>query len=172
MVIINQAFARKYFPGENPIGKHIKPGLGDGITEDVMREIVGVVGDVKRKGITAEMPAQYYLPLKQAIILDRHASSFAREAIRSAWSARCAPQLDQIDSNIPLYRVSTLDDYLSLSAAQPRFQTVLITFFAVMALLLSAVGLVCGAVVHGGAAHAGDRIAPGAGRAAGRACWG
>jgi ABC-type antimicrobial peptide transport system permease subunit len=49
--------------------------------------------------------------------------------------------LAQIDSNIPLYRVSTLDDYVSLAGSQPRFQTVLITFFAAMALLLSAIGL-------------------------------
>jgi putative ABC transport system permease protein len=49
--------------------------------------------------------------------------------------------LAQMDSNVPLYRISTIDDYISLSAAQPRFQTVLITFFAVMALLLAAVGL-------------------------------
>ena len=58
VVIVNQAFARKYFPGENPVGKRMKPGLGDGVPNKPMREIVGVVGDVKRKGITAEMPAQ------------------------------------------------------------------------------------------------------------------
>jgi ABC-type antimicrobial peptide transport system permease subunit len=49
--------------------------------------------------------------------------------------------LAQVDSSVPLFHISTLDDYVSLSAAQPRFQTVLITFFAAMALLLSAIGL-------------------------------
>ena len=140
VVIINQAFARKYFPGENPVGKRMKPGLGDGITNEPMREIVGVVGDVKRKGITAEMPEQYYLPFKQAIILDPTVVlRTARDPLSLIGPLRA--ELAQVDSNIPLFDIRTLDDYVSLSAAQPRFQTVLITFFAAMALLLSAIGL-------------------------------
>jgi putative ABC transport system permease protein len=141
VVIVNQAFARKYFPGENPVGKRIKPGLGDDVTPDTAwREIVGVVGDVKRKGITAAMPAQFYLPFKQAIIFSPPV------IIRTAGDplslvGPLRDQLGQLDSNVPLYRISTLDDYVALSAAHPRFQTVLITFFAALALLLSAVGL-------------------------------
>ena len=140
VTVINQAFARKYFPNENPIGKHIQPGLGDGITNHPPRGIIGVVGDVKRKGLTAEMPAQFYLPLKQALIMDP--SIIIRtdgDPVSLAGPLRA--QLDQVDSNIPLYRVRTMDDYFSTSASQPRFQTVLITSFAVIALLLAAVGL-------------------------------
>jgi len=140
VVIVNQAFARKYFPGENPIGKRIKPELSDDITKEEMREIVGVVGDVKRRGITAEMPAQIYLPFKQCIIFSPPV------IIRTAGDplAMISPlrdQLAQLDSNIPLYEVRTLEDYISLAAAEPRFQTMLITSFAVLALLLSAIGL-------------------------------
>ncbi|HKD86071.1 MAG TPA: ABC transporter permease [Terriglobales bacterium] len=140
VVVVNQAFARKYFPGENPIGKRIKPGLGDDITNEVPREIVGVVADVKRRGLTSQMPAQYYLPYKQAIIFSPPIIiRTAGDPLTMVGPLR--DQLAQVDSNIPLYRVSTVDDYISLSAAQPRFQTVLLTFFAVIALLLSAVGL-------------------------------
>ena len=140
VVVVNQAFARKYFPGENPIGKRIKPGLGDGVTEEPMREIVGVVGDVKRNGITTEMPAQYYLPFKQAIIFSLPIIiRTAGDPLSVVGPLRA--ELSQLDSNIPLYRISTVEDYLSLSAAQPRFQTMLIAFFAAIALLLSAVGL-------------------------------
>ena len=49
--------------------------------------------------------------------------------------------VSQMDNNVPLYRINTIDDYISVAASQPRFQTVLITFFAIMALLLAAVGL-------------------------------
>ena len=140
VVIIDQAFANKYFPGENPIGKHITPGLGDGITDNVPREIIGVVGSVKRKGLTAEKPAQFYLPLNQAIILSP-AIVIRTSGDPSTMLGPLRTVLAQMDGNVPLYRVSTVDDFVSLSAAQPRFQTVLITFFAVMALLLAAVGL-------------------------------
>ncbi len=140
VVIVNQAFARKYFPGEDPIGKRIKPGLSDDVTKEVMRQIVGVVGDIKRNDITAEMPAQFFLPFKQAII-------FAPPVvIRTSGDpvslvAPLREAVAQIDRNVPLYRVSTVDDYISLSASQPRFQTILISLFAGLALLLSAIGL-------------------------------
>ncbi len=140
VAVVNQAFVRKYFPHENPIGKHIQPGLGDGITNHPPREIIGVVGDVKRKGLTVQMPAQFYLPLKQALILDP-SIIIRTDGDPLSLVGPLRAQLDQVDSNIPLYRVRTMDAYFSLSASQPRFQTVLITSFAVIALLLAAVGL-------------------------------
>jgi len=140
VTIVNQAFARKYFPGENPIGKRIKPGLGDDITNDVPREIVGVVGDVKSRGLTAQVKPIYYLPYKQAIILSPPLILRAQGNPLSLIGA-VRDQLAQLDSSIPLYRVTTVEDYVSMSAAQPRFQTVLITCFAAIALLLAAVGL-------------------------------
>jgi putative ABC transport system permease protein len=140
VLIVNQAFARKYFPGESAIGKRIKPDLNDDVTPEGFREIVGVVGDVKFRRITAAMPAQYYLPFKQAIILSPPIIiRTSGDPLNMVGPLR--DQLARLDKNIPLYRISTLGDYISISAAQPRFQTVLLTFFAVIALLLSAVGL-------------------------------
>jgi predicted permease len=140
VVIINQAFARKYFPGENPLGKHLRTGLSDGVTPASMREIVGVVGDVKRQGLTAGIDPQYYLPYAQAAV------TTPLIAIRTAGDplAILGPLRSQValmDRNVPLYRISTLADAVSSTAAGPRFQTMLITSFAVLALLLSAVGL-------------------------------
>ena len=140
VVVVNQAFARKYFPGENPIGKRIKPGLSDDITKEQMRQIVGVVGDAKRRGITKEMPAQIYMPFQQAIIFSPPL------IIRTAGDSQSLvgplrAELAQLDHDVPLYHIRTMEDYVSLSAASPRFQTMLITSFAVLALLLSAVGL-------------------------------
>ena len=140
VIIINQAFARKYFPGENPIGKHIRADLGDGITEHPMREVVGVVGDVKRKGITTEAPAQYYLPYAQCVITSPTVEiRTVGDPVSIIGPLRAL--LAQMDSAVPLFRVRTLEDYVSQSTAQPRFQTLLIGFFAAMALLLSAIGL-------------------------------
>jgi putative ABC transport system permease protein len=140
VTIVDEAFAKKYFPGENPIGRHIKPGLGDGVTDSPDREIIGVVGSVKRKGLTSEIVEQFYLPQKQAIIVSP-AIVLRTTGDPMSLLGPLRAELGQMDNNIPLYRINTLEDFVSLSASQPRFQTVLITFFAVMALLLSAIGL-------------------------------
>jgi hypothetical protein len=53
-IIVNQAFARKYFPHDDPIGQHIQVGVGDDLFDHPVREVVGVIGDIKRKGLTAD----------------------------------------------------------------------------------------------------------------------
>ena len=65
VVIVDQSFANKFFPGENPIGKHIKPGISDGVHPEAMREIIAVVGDVKQNSLTKDARPTYYLPLAQ-----------------------------------------------------------------------------------------------------------
>lgn len=140
VIIINQAFARKYFPGENPIGKHVRAELGDDVYEHPMREVVGVVGDTRQRNLTADAPPTYYLPYAQALITNPYLT------IRSsgdpvALSDAIRRIVSEMDSTVPVYQVSTLEDYVSKSAAQPRFQTWLLGCFAGVALLLSAIGL-------------------------------
>jgi putative ABC transport system permease protein len=140
VIIINDKFARKYFPGENPIGKRIQPGLGDGTVKSSMREVVGVVGDVKAFGLTANVVPQYYLPWEQAAITS------PALAIRSAQDptaliASVRAVVWDMDRQIPLYRARTLEEAFARSAANPRFQTLLLTSFAAMALLLCGIGL-------------------------------
>jgi predicted permease len=140
VIVINQAFARKYFPGENPIGKHIQPGLGDDVIEHPMREVIGVVGNIKRKGLTADADPEYFLPYSQAMITNPYLTirtsgdpATVENALRGAVQA--------MDKSVPVYQVSTLEDYVSKSVAQPRFQTLLLSCFAAIALMLSAIGL-------------------------------
>jgi predicted permease len=140
VVIVNEAFARKFFPGENPIGKRLTPGLGDGVVKHPVRQIIGLAGSVKRQQLTGELDPQYYLPYAQALItsptlLIRTAGDPAR------LTAALREQLAQADRDIPLFRVASMDELVSKAAAQPRFQTMLLTAFAVLALLLSALGL-------------------------------
>jgi predicted permease len=140
VIIVNERFARKYFPGQNPIGKHIKPGLGDGITPKAMHEVVAVVGNVKRRSLTAEAEPIYYVPYAQTMVTS------PALAIRTAGdpTSLIGPLRAAIaneDKDIPLYGVETLEEAASKAAAQPRFQTLLLGCFAGMALLLSAIGL-------------------------------
>jgi predicted permease len=141
VVIVTQKFASRYFPNEDPIGKHISPGMSDGVTKgDPMREIVGVVGDVKLQGLTADYEPEYYLPYGQAVI---GALSLCVRTTGDSSSVigQIREAVSSMDSTAPVYDVRALDSNVSRSAAQARFQAVLLTSFAAMALLLFAVGL-------------------------------
>jgi predicted permease len=140
VIIINQAFARKYFPGENPIGKHIQADLGDDVIEHPMREVIGVVGDIKRKGLTADADPQYFLPYSQAMITNPFLAIRTGGDPASVENALRAT-VQEMDKSVPVYQVSTLEDYISKSVARPRFQALLLSCFAAIALMLSAIGL-------------------------------
>lgn len=140
VAIVSESFARKYFPGEDVLGKHITPGLDDGVHGKGPREIVGIVGDVKEHSLTTDAPPMFYLPFAQATVTSPYL------VVRTAGDptriiAPLRAQVSSIDHRVPLYRVHTLDDMVSDAASQPRFQMVLLTSFAIMALLLAAVGL-------------------------------
>ena len=140
VAIINQAFAKKYFAGVDPVGKHMTADLGDGTLNSPVREIVGVVGNIKRQGLTAESDPEYFLPWSQAVVTTPYLcirTAGDPEDLQKAVSAKIA----QIDPSVPMYQAHDLDFYIAQSAAQPRFQTLLVTSFAAMALLLAAIGL-------------------------------
>lgn len=139
-IIVNQAFAKKYFPGENPLGQHIQVRMGDNVFNQPVREVVGVVGNTRMKGLTAGATPEYYLPYAQAVVTNPYLvirSSGEPLALQDA--VRRAVR--QMDPGVPVYAVSTLDDYVAKSASQPRFQAFLLSSFAAMALALAAIGL-------------------------------
>lgn len=140
VMIVNQAFARKYFPQENPLGKHIQASLGDGVVNHPMREVVGVVGDIKRRGLTDSAEPQYYLPYSQAMITNPFLTVRA-SGDPAALEGVLRAAVREADKSVPVYQVVPLEDYVAKSAAIPRFQTLLLTCFAGIALLLAAIGL-------------------------------
>ena len=140
VVIINESLARQFFPGENPIGKHIKPGVGAGSIEPQMREIIGVVGNVKFEDLSTEWSPESYVPFSQisfgsltlVVRTSQDPHSLAKpiaETVRS------------LDKDIPAYAPRTIEEYLSGTIAAPRFNTFLLGIFAALAMLLTAVGL-------------------------------
>ena len=135
-ILINQAFARKYFTAQNPLGKYIQLRVPD----DPIREIVGVVGDVRQGGLTTSLDPQLYLPYAQAVITDPYlAIRTAGDPLALQGALRAAVR--DLDKSAPVYQVSTLEDYISKSVAQPRFQTFLFACFAGIALILATIGL-------------------------------
>jgi putative ABC transport system permease protein len=139
VVIVNQEFARRYFPNENPIGKHITPGASNHGNPQP-REIVGIVGNVKSRRLDSDTIAEYYIPNSQLNFgsmtvclrtnVDPHTLT---PAVRSVVSS--------MDPDLPLYDIKTMEEYLATSVATPRFHAMLLEAFAGLALLLTAVGL-------------------------------
>jgi predicted permease len=143
VVVINKAFAKRYFPNEDPVGKRMKPGLSDSDVPNApepMREIIGVVGDVKTRRLSGEATPEYFLPYQQALISNLYIVLRTKAAPESALSA-ARGVIRSIDSNLPFYSLRTMDQYVGASVAQPRFSTLLLSIFAALALALTALGL-------------------------------
>jgi predicted permease len=139
VVIVNKTFAHKFFPNEDAIGKHIKPGVSDN-GPDKMREIVGVVEDVKHRTLWRDPDPESYVPYAQAAIgglsvvlrTDTNPLSLL-PAVRE--------QVRAMDPELPVYAPKTMDDYVSASIAGRKFISILCGVFAGVGLLLTVVGL-------------------------------
>ena len=140
VAIVNQALAERCFPGENPIGKRVRPSVWHDQGDGPMFEIVGVVADVKQEKLPGPSRPMLYQPDAQ--------DPFGQLSliVRTAVSPESiVPSLREkvrvLDKDLPLVDVKTLDEYVSDSLSQSRFQTILLVSFAVLALILTAVGL-------------------------------
>jgi putative ABC transport system permease protein len=141
VVIVNERFAQKYFPGQNVVGKRIKPGFAADDTGDKMREIVGVVGNVKHGALNKEDSPEMYLPATQ--IPFSIMSLVVRTSVADPASITSAlrKELARMDPGIPLTSVRVFDEYISRSLARPRFNALLLSIFAGTALVLTAIGI-------------------------------
>ena len=142
VAIINRTLAQRFFPNQDPIGRHIRPGVGNGYGpgEPPRREIVGVVGDVKQGDPGAEAAPEVYAPLAQCpfspMFIVVHTVNDPQSIV-----APVRRQVASLDKNTPIYHVETLDQYFAQSVAAPRFITLLLSGFAGLALLLASVGI-------------------------------
>jgi len=145
VAVVNATLARRLWPGESAIGKSIKQGWPE--SPGTWREIVGVVADVKFEGVTVETPLQVYLPLTQESA--RGLAIIARTpAEPAAMTATIQAAVHQLDKDLPLYAVRTMDQVLDTSMARERMSMLILIVFATVALTLASVGLY-GVVAHG-----------------------
>ncbi|MGA8221598.1 MAG: ABC transporter permease, partial [Candidatus Acidiferrales bacterium] len=133
-MVINEAMARRFWPGDNPIGNRIN--LCSLNPEPCWSPIVGVVGNVHQFGLDAAPTFDVYFTGGWTDFL------VVRAATNPAALAHAvAEEIHRVDPNLPIARVSTLDDLLSDSVSPRRFSTVLLGIFAGLALALAAVGI-------------------------------
>ena len=137
---INERMAEVYWPGEEPLGRRIKVGGEDG-----WRTIVGLVGDIRHNGIDAEIKEKFYIPdaqFGQVWGVRRSMTLVAKTSVDPAsLVGPIRAVVRDLDANLPVIDVRTLDDVMAATVAGPRFTTLLMTTFAALALLLAAVGI-------------------------------
>jgi putative ABC transport system permease protein len=137
VVVINETAARRVFPGQDPLGKRITVWRD----EDVTREIVGVVGDVKAATLDLEVPAQIYVPHAQ----DRGWNTFGL-AVKTtgdpkAMLSQVRGVIHSLDKDQPAFEIKTMDEAFSESVARTRLIVLLFGVFSVFALALATVGI-------------------------------
>jgi putative ABC transport system permease protein len=141
VIIVTETFARQYFPHEEALGKRIQPGISTYENDkSTMREIVGVVGDVRNRALNTEAKPAYYVPQTQIPFNQMIAVVKTTTDPKSVLSA-VTKQVAAFDKDLPVFGVKTMEEYLASSVAAPRFNTTLLTIFAAVALVLTIVGL-------------------------------
>ncbi|HEY6944259.1 MAG TPA: ABC transporter permease [Candidatus Acidoferrum sp.] len=138
VALISEALAKRYFPNEDPLGRHLTFGFpANGI---VSREIIGIVGDIHDVSLGKEPGPMLYVPYAQAplyggevVVKSTLSTSAVVGAIRTVTQG--------IDKNLPVTDIAALPDVLNESVAQPRLRTLLLGLFGAIALVLAAVGI-------------------------------
>ncbi|HEY0173206.1 MAG TPA: ABC transporter permease [Pyrinomonadaceae bacterium] len=138
LALINQAAAKRFWPGEDPVGRRI--GLGGDDSEQEWLEIVGVVGDVRHSTISSDPKPEIYFPYFQSPWHNMTVvAKLDPAALNSAPSFRGA--VLAVDRSQPVYNIRTMRQVVDEVLKQPRFNVVLLSVFAAAALVLTIVGL-------------------------------
>jgi len=137
VVVVNEAFARKNFPGEDPLGKRVIINMKD---DNQPCEIIGIVGDTKHMTLDAELQPISYWPHPE---LAYSGMTFAIRTKGEATAVAAAARevIRNLDPEQPVADVRTMDSLIGKSVARQRFNTLLLTIFAGVAALLAAVGI-------------------------------
>lgn len=151
VVVVNQAFAERFFPGQDPLGQHIIIGAGAEAVElaDRPREIVGIVGNTKEYGLAQPAPATMFVPAAQ---VQDGLTEAINQGIPLVWVVRTTGDPRALANAVRRELLSaagqeapdalrTMEDLLSASIAEQRFSMLLLALFACLAVILGAVGL-------------------------------
>jgi len=142
VVIINEGTARRYWPDEDAIGKRIS----DGLPKSPWLTIVGVVGDIKHRGLNAPTRAERYFPYTQMGYSHLGTWPTMNLAVRTtsdplSVGGAVRESVRSLDGDLPVSNMETMEQVISSSVSRPRFTMSLLAVFAGIALVLAAVGI-------------------------------
>ena len=141
VAIVNDALARKYWPNESPVGKRIAFG------RDAKNwwEIVGVVANVRYKGLDAQEKPQLYVPFLQPLFEDSKVGSMylvvRTDSDPAGMTATVRHEVAAIDRDQPISDIKSMDERIGASLSERRFDMLLLGLFAFVALVLAGVGI-------------------------------
>ena len=137
VAIVNEAMARRFWPGENPIGKKVA-ALCEG--QALCRTVVGVVGDIRHEELATEAQPEIYVTYQQVALPNMSlVLRTTGDPLTLVSAVRIAVRA--LDKDQPVALVQTLDEHVSQSILQPRLMMTLLSIFAALALVLAAVGV-------------------------------
>jgi len=135
VAIVNQACARRFWPGQSPIGKTFIVGRGPQPSQ-----VIGVAADIRNHGLAADTDPQLYLPFRQ--LPWSSMNLLVRTAVPPLQMASAVrAEISAIDPDQPVTAIQTVDDLMDSGRAQPRFTMLLLAVFSITALVLAAIGL-------------------------------
>jgi predicted permease len=146
VAIINEAFARRFFDGQDPFAQQLSIGRG---LNDPARQVIGVVSDVKQQGLDRPVPPMVYVPIPQMpdkLMATVRAFTSAHFTVRTtvaplSLSADIKREIAELDPTLPLSQISSMEKITATSIATQRFNMLLLGLFAALGLLLAAVGI-------------------------------
>ncbi|HEY3241940.1 MAG TPA: ABC transporter permease [Phycisphaerae bacterium] len=136
VTVINDSMAREYWGGQDPIGRRLQ------FAAETWRTVIGVVGDVRHEGLDGETKPEMYVPIEQAPNTESSPTIVIRTALDTgAAAAELREAVAAIDRAMPVDRIQTMEQLVSGSVAQPRFRTVILAAFSMLALVMASIGI-------------------------------
>ncbi len=141
VAVVNRSFVRKYFPNEDPVGRYFTPVFEHTTEPIVARQIIGVVGDTLGGDPWDPYQPRFYLPYAQDATHQRPIVVMKVSGDPTAYEKAVRQIASRFDKEAPVFGYQTFAENLKDQAAEPRFEAALVSAFAAVALLLSALGL-------------------------------
>ena len=140
VMIVNETFAKKFFPNANPLGQHVQPDVPLG-KKPVSMEIIGVVGDSRHESLAIAPKPEYYIPIAQepARALDLVVRTSV--ANLSGLNSALRRVIEEMDREVFVPEFVPLNNLIGGTLAQPRFNMVLLGSFAGVVVILAAIGI-------------------------------